>query len=169
MKFMTSLLAAALLLADVGASHAAVRIADDRGGKIGNYLEKFHRLRSSGESVVIDGLCASACTLVLGAVSHDKICVTPRARLGFHAAYDFGVNGRTITNPDATEMLYSTYPTPVQRWIDARGGLTPRIMFLHGRQLQAMYQPCDSIHREFAGGQTLDHRSGPAVTIASRP
>lgn len=152
MKFVTSLLAAAVLLAGMGASHAAVRIADDRGGMIGNYLDKFHRLRSSGESVVIDGLCASACTLVLGAVPHDKICVTPRATLGFHAAYDFGAHGRTITNPDATEMLYSTYPAPVQHWIAARGGLTPRMIFLRGTQLQAMYPPCYSAHREFAGG-----------------
>jgi hypothetical protein len=85
-----------LLLAGVGPSHAAVRIADDRGGQIGRYT-KFQRLRLSGKSVVIDGLCASACTIVLGAVPHNKICVTSRAALGFHAAYDFGINGRTFT------------------------------------------------------------------------
>ena len=152
MKFSTSLLAAALLFADVGASHAAVRIAGDRGGRIGNYISKFQRLHSSGEPVVIDGLCASACTLVLAAVPHDKICVTSRASLGFHAAYDFGVHGRIITNPDATMMLYSTYPTPVQHWIAVRGGLTPRMIFLRGKQLKAMYQPCDSMRHEFAGG-----------------
>jgi hypothetical protein len=150
MKVAASLVAAALLLADVGASHAAVRIADDRGGQIGSYISKFRRLHSSGQSVVIDGLCASACTLVLGAVPRDKICVTSRAALGFHAAYDFGGNGRTITNPEATMMLYSTYPRPVQRWIDARGGLTPQIIFLRGKQLQAMYQPCHSLPHEFA-------------------
>ncbi|MGY2847664.1 transposase [Bradyrhizobium sp. USDA 4509] len=106
MKFVRCLLAAALLLAGVGASHAAVRIADDRGGQIGGYITKFQRLRSSGQSVIIDGLCASACPIVLGAVPHDKICVTSRAALGFHAAYDFGTNGRTFTNREATMMLY---------------------------------------------------------------
>jgi hypothetical protein len=156
MRVLTGLLAAVLLLADLGASHAQIRIADDRGGRIGNYLDKFQRLRSSGESVVIDGLCASACTLVLGAVPHDKICVTSRATLGFHAAYDFGVSGRTITNPEATMMLYSTYPAPVRRWIAARGGLTPRMMFLRGKQLQAMYQPCEMMGHEFAGNQMID-------------
>jgi hypothetical protein len=145
MKFVTSLLAAALLLAGVGASHAAVRIADDRGGQIGSYVTKFQLLRSSGQSVIIDGLCASACTIVLGAVPHDKICVTSRAALGFHAAYDFGITGRTFTNREATMMLYSMYPTPVQRWIAARGGLTPQMIFLRGKQLQAMYQPCYSM------------------------
>jgi len=142
MKFVACLLAATLLLAGVGASHAAVLIADDRGGQIGSYITKFQRLSSSGQSVIIDGLCASACTIVLGAVPHDKICVTSRAALGFHAAYDFGINGRTFTNREATMMLYSMYPTRVQRWIAARGGLTPQMIFLRGKQLQAMYQPC---------------------------
>ena len=142
MKFVTCLLAATLLLAGVEASHAAVLIADDRGGQIGSYITKFQGLRSSGQSVIIDGLCASACTIVLGAVPHDKICVTSRASLGFHAAYDFGINGRTFTNREATMMLYSMYPKPVQRWIAARGGLTSEMIFLRGKQLQAMYQPC---------------------------
>src|SRR5438105_13945378 len=101
MKFVTGLLAAVLLLAGVGASHAVVRIADDRGGRIGTYVNKYQGLRSSGDSVVIDGLCASACTIVLGAVPHHKICVTSRATLGFHAACDFAANGRTITDREA--------------------------------------------------------------------
>jgi hypothetical protein len=151
MKLAASLVAAALLLADTGASQATIRIANDRGGQIGSYINRYQRLHSSGQSVVIDGLCASACTLVLSAVPRDKICVTSRAALGFHAAYDFGANGRTITNPGATMMLYSAYPRPVQRWIDARGGLRPQIMFLHGKQLEAMYQPCHSTPHEFAG------------------
>ena len=142
MKFVTCLLVAGLLLAGVGASHAAVRIADDRGGQIGRYITKFQHLRSSGDSVIIDGLCASACTIVLAAVPREKICVTSRAALGFHAAYDFGSDGRTFTDREATMMLYSMYPMPVQRWIAARGGLTPQMIFLRGKQLQAMYQPC---------------------------
>jgi hypothetical protein len=109
MKF-AGLLAAVLLLAGVGASHAAVRIADDRGGQIGTYIDKYQGLRTSGETVIIDGLCASACTIVLGAVPHDRICVTSRANLGFQAAWDFGVNGREVTNPGATRMLYSFFP-----------------------------------------------------------
>src|SRR5690242_17079611 len=109
MKLAASVVAAALLLADTGASHATVRITDDRGGQIGSYINRYQRLHSSGQSVVIDGLCASACTLVLSAIPRDKICVTSRAALGFHAAYDFAANGRTVTNPGATMMLYSAY------------------------------------------------------------
>jgi hypothetical protein len=142
MKFATGVLAAVLLLAGVGASHAVVRITDDRGGQIGTYVDKYQGLRTSGETVIIDGLCASACTIVLGTVPHDRICVTPRANLGFHAAWDFGVNGREVTNPDATRMLYSFYPSSVRRWIAARGGLKPQMIFLRGKQLMSMYRPC---------------------------
>ncbi len=142
MKLMTGLLAAMLLLAGVGSSHAVVRIADDRGGRIGTYVDKYQGLRSSGEMVIIDGLCASACTIVLGAVAHDKICVTSYAELGFHAAWDFGANGRAVTNAEATQMLYSMYPSSVRHWIAKRGGLTPRMIFLLGKQLQALYKPC---------------------------
>lgn len=142
MKLVTGLLGAVLLLAGVGASHAVVRIADDRGGRIGTYVDKYQDLRNSGEQVIIDGLCASACTIVLGAVPRDKICVTSHANLGFHAAWDFGSNGRAITNPEATQMLYSMYPSSVRRWIAARGGLTPRMIFLRGKQLMSMYRPC---------------------------
>jgi hypothetical protein len=142
MRFLTGLLAAVLLLAGVGASHAVVRIADDRGGRIGTYVDKYQGLRNSGEAVIIDGLCASACTIVLGAIPRDKICVTSHAMLGFHAAWDFGANGRAITNPEATQMLFSMYPTAVRRWISARGGLTPHMIFLRGKELQSMYKPC---------------------------
>jgi hypothetical protein len=142
MKFATGLLAAVLLLAVVNASYAAIRIADDRGGRIGTYLDRYQGLRSSGQTVIIDGLCASACTIVLGAVPRDRICVTSRANLGFHAAWDFGVNGRSITNPDATQMLYSLYPSAVRRWIAARGGLKPQMIFLNGKELMSMYRPC---------------------------
>src|ERR1700709_281725 len=142
MRFITGLLAAVLLVAGVGASHAVVRIADDRGGRIGTYVDKYQGLRSSGETVIIDGLRASAFTIILGAVGHDKICVTSHANLGFHAAWDFGANGRAVTNPEATQMLYSMYPSQVRRWIAARGGLKPQMIFLRGKQLMSMYKPC---------------------------
>jgi hypothetical protein len=142
MKLATGLLAAILVLIGMAPSHAVVRIADDRGGRIGTYVDKYQGLRSSGETVIIDGLCASACTIVLGAIPRDKICVTSHATLGFHAAWDFGANGRAITNPEATQMLYSMYPSSVKHWISARGGLTPHMIFLRGKELQALFKPC---------------------------
>ena len=142
MRFPIWVLAAVLLLTGAGAGHAKVRIANDRGGMIGRYIDRYQELRASRQSVVIDGLCASACTIVLSAIPHDRICVTSKARLGFHAAWDFGARGRAVTNPGATRWLYSMYPSAVRQWIAGRGGLTPRTIFLQGRQLEAMYRPC---------------------------
>lgn len=41
---------------------ASERIADDTGGRIGTYLTKYQALRKTGQRVMIDGTCASACT-----------------------------------------------------------------------------------------------------------
>jgi hypothetical protein len=131
-----------MLLASLSASEAATRIAGDRGGRIGTYLDKFQDLRRSGDRVMIDGLCASACTLVLGVIAEDKICVTPRAKLGFHAAWDANARGRPVTNREATRLLFSMYPDPVKRWITRRGGLKRHMIFLSGPQLARMYRPC---------------------------
>jgi hypothetical protein len=142
MKFATALIVGVLMLAAMNSSHAAIRIADDRGGKIGTYIDRYQGLRSSGETVIIDGLCASACTMVLGAVPRERICVTSQAVLGFHAAWDSDADGRAVTNPGATRMLYSIYPSSVRRWIAARGGLKPQMIFLRGKELMSMYRPC---------------------------
>jgi len=142
MKYLTALQTAVVLLVGIGASDAAVRIVEDAGGRIGTYVDKYQGVRSSGEIVIFDGYCASACTIVLGTVPHERICVTSRARLGFHAAWDSGSNGRKITNPEATQTLYSMYPFEVRRWIDQRGGLTPHMIVLSGRELAGMFRPC---------------------------
>jgi hypothetical protein len=142
MKYVTGILAAIGLILTVSEASSAIRISNDRGGRIATYVFKYQRLASSGESVIIDGLCASACTIVLGELPRNRICVTSRAALGFHAAWNYGPNRRTVTDPEATLMLYSSYPAPVRRWIARRGGLTPHIMFLSGKPLQAMYRSC---------------------------
>ena len=77
----------------VAPASAAMRISEDRGGQIGHYLQAFAMLRSSGERVVVDGNCLSACTLVLGFIPRNRICATSRARFGFHAAWMPDVDG----------------------------------------------------------------------------
>jgi hypothetical protein len=126
----------------LSSASATVRIVNDAGGQIGPYLEHLSALRSSGERVVIDGPCLSACTMILGVIPRDRICVTNRARLGFHAAWNPGVDGRPVTSRGGTQLLMEVYPQNVKRWIARNGGLTPHMVYLHGRELQSMYQPC---------------------------
>jgi ClpP class serine protease len=59
---------AAALLAAIMPVRAEIRILASPGGQVGPFLELFDRVRETGERVVIDGPCLSACTLVLGIV-----------------------------------------------------------------------------------------------------
>src|SRR6266852_8069041 len=88
----------ALLTTSVSSAFATVRILDDRGGQIGDYLNKYHALRENGDRVMIDGTCASACTMLLGVIPRNRICVTPRAVLEFHAAWDPTPIGQAVSS-----------------------------------------------------------------------
>ena len=98
MRIVAVLLGAVLAALTASTAPAGVRIKADPGGQIGPYLEELEQLRGSGERVIIDGPCLSACTMVLGVIPRNRICVTPRARLGFHAAWHPGDNGRQVTS-----------------------------------------------------------------------
>ena len=143
-------------------AQGAVRIKSDPGGQIGPYLENLVALRGSGERVIIDGPCLSACTMVLGVIPRERICVTPRARLGFHAAWHPGDDGHPVPSEEATKLLMDIYPEHVRSWIARRGGLTPHMMFLSGRELTAMYRTCDDPRAEV-------HRSGPSPSAIQTP
>src|SRR5438445_8862864 len=116
-------LAAALCALIVPAAQAEVRILASPGGQVGPFLQLFERVRASGERVVIDGPCLSACTLVLDMVPSDRICVTRRAVLGFHGARSVDRQGRTYAEPEASALVLEAYPVPVRDWILRRGGL----------------------------------------------
>lgn len=135
-------LAAAGLLATVSVAHADVRILASPGGEVGPFLELFDKVAASGQRVVIDGPCLSACTLVLSMVPNDRICVTRRAVLGFHAARSIDRRGRLYAEPEASQAVLEAYPEPVRGWIVRRGGLTSRLLLLRGRELAAIYPRC---------------------------
>lgn len=137
-----ALLLALSTLASLGPASATVRIGGDRGGQIGPYLYQYAQINESGERVMIDGACLSACTLVLGTVPRERICVTPRANFGFHAAWNFAPGGRTVYSREGTRLLWDVYPPQVRRWITRNGGLTPRMIYLRGRELSSMYSTC---------------------------
>jgi len=132
----------ALLVLSATPLRADVRIVSSPGGQVGAFLDLFEAVRDSGERVVIDGPCLSACTLVLSIVPRDRICVTRRAILGFHAARSVDRRGRFYAEPEASEVVLEAYPAPVRDWISRRGGLTSHLLVLRGRELTAMYRPC---------------------------
>jgi hypothetical protein len=143
-----AILAGALASAVVGVlasslASAEVRISGDPGGEVSAYLQKFEEIRDSGQNVVIDGPCLSACTLLTGLVPRDRICVTERAMLGFHAAsYYDDVSRQLVPTRAGSRLVMSYYPPQIRNWIARHGGLTPRLIQLRGRELAGLYHAC---------------------------
>jgi len=134
----------------VTSASATMRISEDRGGQIGHYLQAFAALRSTGENVVVDGNCLSACTLVLGLVPRERICATQHARFGFHAAWMPDHDGRPVTSPLGTQALWNIYPASVRSWISHHGGLSRKMIYLEGRALDGIVASCDRNERSQA-------------------
>jgi hypothetical protein len=133
------------LVAAAPPARADLHITRDHGGYVEEYKARYKRVRDKGERVIIDGICNSACTLVLGIVSMNKICVTPRASLGFHQAYydkafTFGIK---VTSAEGTSDLMSYYPDTVKAWIQRNGGLTTEMKKIrNGVDLWKIIDPC---------------------------
>ena len=162
-------LAAACTLTSVSPASAQFRIAEDRGGQIGPYLKQFAMIRDSGSRVIIDGTCLSACTLVLGTVPKDRICVTSRANLGFHAAWNMAPGGRAVYSEEGTRLLWDIYPSAVRQWIKRKGGLSPRMIFLRGKELASMYASCPGANQpQVASAPTRNGASRNARSGSSR-
>ena len=140
--FVLALVLPAILISP---ARADLRITRDHGGYVEEYKAKYERIRQNGERVIIDGICNSACTLVLGIVPNNRICVTPRASLGFHQAYydkayTFGIR---VTSVEGTSDLMAYYPPPVKDWIRRNGGLTPEMKKIkNGTDLWKIVDPC---------------------------
>ena len=136
------IVAAVALCAGLTSARAEVRILSSPGGQVGPFIELFDKVRQTGERVVIDGPCLSACTLVLMTVPSERICVTRRAVLGFHAARSMDRRGRLYAEPEASRAVHEAYPDPIRNWISRHGGLTSRMLLLRGRELAAIYPRC---------------------------
>lgn len=162
MRFRSVLAGAFLLACGATSASATMLISEDHGGQIGHYLQAFATLRSSGERVVIDGNCLSACTLVLGLVPSGSICATRRARLGFHAAWMPDASGRPVTSPMGTQALWNIYPYPVRHWINRHGGLSRKMIFMKGRELSGIVQSCGNT-REATGSVRSYRRASPQL------
>jgi hypothetical protein len=124
-------------------AQADVRVRFDPGGHIGTYYDRVQQIRHSGERVVIDGPCMSACTLVLGMLPAGQLCATENAAFGFHQAWY--TDGRTRTpSATATRFLTSHYPPQVKSWIARHGGLTPKMLMMRGSDLRAVVPSCST-------------------------
>jgi hypothetical protein len=121
---------------------AEIRIRNDMGGDLGTYMQSLTKIRESGERVVIDGDCFSACTLVTAMIPAKRLCVTYRARLGFHAA-KVEQSGRQDSSPAITKFMLEMYPAHIRSWLEKNGGLSHGTLVLSGPELRAFYPLCE--------------------------
>ncbi|HEV3160170.1 MAG: hypothetical protein WAV38_36060 [Xanthobacteraceae bacterium] len=125
------------------AAAADVRIVGDPGGEVSSYVQKFNEIRESGERVVIDGPCLSACTLFTGIVPRDHVCVTRRAALGFHAASYYNDASRSLVpTRQGSALVMRLYPPEIRSWINHHGGLRPQMIVMRGHELSTLYPIC---------------------------
>ncbi len=103
-KVWHAVLAFPLLFAPSVANAETVQILDDRGGLVFAYQMQWAMLAPQRVNVRIAGPCVSACTILLGYIPRETICVSSKASLGFHLA-----------TPDfVTEDLLRAYPLDIR-------------------------------------------------------
>jgi hypothetical protein len=125
------------------AAFADVHIIGDPGGEISSYVQRFSEIRESGQRIIIDGPCLSACTLLTGIVPRDRVCVTARAVLGFHAASYYNDASRSLVpTRRGSALVMRLYPPQVRTWINRHGGLRPQMIVMRGQDLAALYPSC---------------------------
>jgi hypothetical protein len=125
-------LAALFAIAASAAQSETIEISDDKGGFVTLYQQKWEKLAAQKDNVRINGICASACTLLTGYFPRKDICVTPNAVLGFHAG----------TFPFVTDILLKVYPDDIKKWIDAHGGLTWQLIWMQRPEIYKFFHKC---------------------------
>jgi hypothetical protein len=97
-----------------------------------SYQMQWAMLAPQSVNVQIKGPCVSACTILLGYIPRERICVNSGASLGFDLA----------TPAFVTEDLLRVYPLDIRLWIEQHGGLTHQIIWLQAPDIYGYFQRC---------------------------
>jgi hypothetical protein len=114
------------------ASAETIDVSDNHGGSVARYDQRWAGLASQGVDVRIVGPCQSACTVLLGHIPRNKICVTPRASFGFHLA----------NLPSAQATLWNAYSEDIRAWINQHGGLTHQFIWMRTPDVYRYFRRC---------------------------
>ena len=154
-SFVATLFTAGLASAD----STVIVIANDPGGYVVTYIRGWENIASLGNQVEIRGFCISACTLVLGLIPPDRVCVDEDAAFGFHSvSVNFGAH-----SPEGTRYLWSLYPPAVQDalrvkgWDGGTGKSSQGLIMVAGT---AFYPLCHSIRAAGPGAPEFDVELG---------
>jgi len=109
-----------------------IEVVYDNGGRLTDYTARWAMHRREGAYVRVTGPCYSECTMLIGQIPRDHICVTPKASFGFHLA----------AAPGTTTALWKGYPTDIKAWISEHGGLTGEFLLLQAPEVQRFFPRC---------------------------
>lgn len=139
-------------------------VTADLGGPLYSRIQQVVELARSGRSIRIDGDCASACTLYLIFVSERRLCITPRARLGFHLPYHAETG---VRSPKLGAAMMKFYPSGVRNWIRAQGGLRSDTLVMGFKTAQRILPVCRGTATAAAGRITTTAAAGRITTTAA--
>src|SRR5579872_5934168 len=123
----------AITLLNLSAARAeTIDVSDDHGGSVAEYDARWTELAQRGVAVRIVGPCQSACTVLLGHIPRNRICVTPEASFGFHLA----------RRQDATATLWNAYPDDIREWINRHGGLNVGFIWMGAPDIYRHFKKC---------------------------
>jgi hypothetical protein len=109
-----------------------IEVSDNHGGSVAQYNVRWAGYAARGVDVKIVGPCQSACTVLLGHIPRNKICVTPQASFGFHLAHLSG----------ATSTLWNAYGSDIQGWINQHGGLKKDFVWMRAPDTYRYFKKC---------------------------
>jgi hypothetical protein len=107
--------AGGVMLVAGGVYRGDIVVKADPGGDVAKLYSRYYSEWSSGLRHVIDGRCASACTMRL---AFDNTCVTPNARLGFHKAYYAKAGPLVIESKWGTQYMMERWPPRIRERIE---------------------------------------------------
>jgi hypothetical protein len=128
------IVAAALATLNVWPSQAeTIDIIEDHGGSGINYVARWTQYRRDKVRVRIAGPCESECTMVIGHLNREHICVTPEGSFGF----------RLADLPSGTGTIWRSYPTDIKVWLSRHGGLTHRLIWMRAPEVYRFFRRCE--------------------------
>ncbi len=104
----------------------------DRGGSEVEYHQRGVQLAMAGRTIVVDGPCMSACTVMVSE-QRARTCVTLHASFFFHLEKIPLYDARTGEDM----RIRVSYPSDIQHWVDTHGGeqrdFTPPMLYQDAR------------------------------------
>lgn len=108
------------------------------GGTVGRFLNAAEELKAEHALAIIDGWCASACT-VFADKARPNVCITRRAVFLFHQATD----DFTSKHEDPSRF----YSPGIVAWVRAHGGFpTEGALQMHVRDATTIWPLCNEVN-----------------------